>query len=49
MSEVVWHPGTGTFMSMDECVIVEVPDNIDDVEQYLEENFTDYFVNGVSK
>ena len=37
MSEVVWHPGTGTFMSMDECVIINVPDNIEDVQRYLEE------------
>ena len=47
-SEVVWHPGTSTFMSMDECVIVNVPNHIEDVERYLEEHFTD-FVNGVEK
>ena len=37
MSDVVYHPGTKTFMSMDECVIVNVPDHIEDVEMYLED------------
>ena len=37
MSDFVYHPGTKTFMSMDECMIVDVPDHIEDVETYLED------------
>ena len=37
MSNVVYHPGTKTFMSMDECMIVDVPDHVEDVETYLED------------
>ena len=33
----VYHPGTKTFMSMHECMIVNVPDHIEDVETYLED------------
>ena len=33
----VYHPGTKTFMSMDECVIVNVPAHVEDVEMYLED------------
>ena len=35
VSKIVYHPGTKTFMSMDECVIVNVPEHIEDVEEYL--------------
>jgi len=37
MSDFVYHPGTKTFMSMDECVIVNIPDYVEDAETYLEE------------
>jgi hypothetical protein len=34
---VVWHAGSGTYMDMDECRIVTIPDHIDPegVEEYL--------------
>lgn len=32
---VVWHSGTGTFMALDECEIVDVPDWVVDVEDWL--------------
>ena len=35
--QVVWHRGTGTYISLDECSIVDVPDHIVDVEAYLED------------
>jgi hypothetical protein len=33
--KVVWHRGTGTYIALDECSIVDVPDYIEDVETYL--------------
>lgn len=38
--KVVWHEGTGTYMAWDECILVDVPDDIlgDDIEEWLEEN-----------
>ena len=36
--KVVWHSGTGTFIALDECVIVDVPDGTLSVEEWLEEN-----------
>lgn len=38
----VYHPGTGTYMSMHECVIVNVPFTAD-VESYLYEYGGDGF------
>jgi hypothetical protein len=36
--KVVWHGGTGTFIALDECIIVDVPNDIEDIESWLEEN-----------
>ena len=32
----VYHPGTGTYMDLDECVIHYVDASIEDVEEYLD-------------
>ena len=36
---VVYHPGTGTYMALSECVTVNVPVDLDDhdIEPYLSE------------
>lgn len=36
--KVVWHEGTGTYMAFDDCIIVDVPDDVEDIESWLEEN-----------
>lgn len=38
MSAVWYHAGTGTYMPVEDCVVVEVPDHLDneDVEEHLE-------------
>jgi hypothetical protein len=38
----VYHPGTGTYMSMHECVTVNVPEDIEDVELYLSLYLSDH-------
>jgi hypothetical protein len=39
--KIVFHPGTGTYMNMDECIMVNVPVEVftedEDVENYLKE------------
>jgi hypothetical protein len=39
MSKVWYHAGTGTYMPVEDCVVVEVPDHLDAdaVEMYLED------------
>jgi hypothetical protein len=40
MSQVWYHAGTGTYMPVEDCVVVEVPDDCldnEDVESYLQE------------
>ena len=39
MSKVWYHAGTGTYMPVEDCVVVEVPDHLDneDVEEYLQD------------
>lgn len=34
--KIVWHPGTKTYMALEECVIVDVPDGVEDIEEYLD-------------
>lgn len=39
--KVVYHPGTETYMALNECVIVDVPselENVEDIEEYLRDN-----------
>lgn len=39
MAKVIYDPGTGTFMGLDDCVVVDVPDSIiecEAIEEYLE-------------
>jgi hypothetical protein len=36
-NEFVWHPGTGTYINLNECIIVDVPNNVVDIETYLKE------------
>jgi len=33
--KVVWHEGTGTFIALDECEIVDVPEWVEDIEDWL--------------
>jgi len=35
MSKIVYHKGTDTYMSLDESEIIEVPDHVEDVEQWM--------------
>ena len=37
MSKVWYHPGTGTYMPVEDCVVVDVPDHLDDeeIDEYL--------------
>lgn len=37
VSKIVYHPGTGTFIDLDECRVVEVPEHYDNemIEDYL--------------
>ena len=39
MSMVWYHEGTGTYMPVEDCVVVSVPDNLDEEEviSYLED------------
>lgn len=32
---VVLHEGTWTWMNYDECIIVDVPDDVDDIDEFL--------------
>ena len=35
MSKIVYHKGTDTYMSLDESEIIEVPDHVEDVEEWM--------------
>lgn len=38
MGQYLYHPDTATYMALDDCVVVDVPDTItesDEIEQYL--------------
>ena len=39
MSKVWYHPCTGTYMPVEDCYVVEVPDHLDgeQIELYLED------------
>ncbi len=35
-----YHPGTGTYMPVEDCYVVDVPDHLDgeEIEEYLNES-----------
>ena len=35
----IYHPGTGTYMALNECVVEFVDPEIEDVEQYLDDKY----------